>query len=219
VVRLGAMDGDATFPSANPGSRLWPLLATPIVVSDRPQPGLTRFFVGKREWENPLVGFRAPALPRVFWTGSWEVAPDVAITAPLLRAAGGELAVLAEPPSGLPPPGAPEGPVAAEGIHVDGPSLQATVVAPRDGLVVILDPFYPGWTATLDGEPAPILRADFAFQAVPVRAGRHELRLTYRNRWVTVGAVVSIGTLALLLGALSLRSHRLRRQVPPAPAA
>jgi uncharacterized membrane protein YfhO len=84
---------------------------------------------------------------------------------------------------------------------------------------VILDPFYPGWTATLDGEPAPILRADFAFQAVPVRAGRHELRLTYRNRWVTVGAVVSIGTLALLLGALSLRSRRLRRQVPSAPAA
>ena len=45
------------------------------------------------------------------------------------------------------------------------------MVAPRDGLAVILDPFYPGWTATVDGKPTPILRADFAFQAVPVTAG------------------------------------------------
>ena len=177
VVRLGAMDGDATFPAADPSSRLWPLLATPIVVSDRPQPSLVQFFAGKREWENRLVGFHAPALPRVFWTGSWEVAPDAEVTAPLLRAAKGDVAVLAEPPVGLPPPGAPEGPVAAGRVRVDGPVLEATVVAPRDGLAVILDPFYPGWTATVDGKPAPILRADFAFQAVPVSAGTHELRL------------------------------------------
>ena len=101
---------------------------------------------------------------------------------------------------------------------MDGPSLQATVVAPRDGLAVILDPFYPGWTATVDGKPAPILRADFAFQAVPVPAGAHELRLTYRNRWVTLGAAVSLGTLAVLAGALWLRSRRLRREASPAVA-
>jgi uncharacterized membrane protein YfhO len=86
------------------------------------------------------------------------------------------------------------------------------VVAPRDGLAVILDPFYPGWTATVDGKPTPILRADFAFQAVPVAAGTHELRLAYRNRWVTLGAAVSLGTLAVLAGALWLRSRRVRRE-------
>ena len=212
VVRLGAMDGDATFPSANPTSALWPLLATPIVISDHAQPGLTRFFVGKREWENRMVGYHAPALPRVFWTGSWEVAPDAEVTAPLLRAAVGDVAVLAEAPAGLPPPGPPEGPVAAGNVRVDGPVLEATVVAPRDGLVVVLDPFYPGWTATLDGRPAPILRADFAFQAVPIPAGTHELRLVYRNRWVKLGAAVSAGTLAALVAALAIRSRRVRRE-------
>jgi uncharacterized membrane protein YfhO len=88
------------------------------------------------------------------------------------------------------------------------------VVAPRDGLAVILDPFYPGWTATLDGKPVPILRADFAFQAVAVPAGRHELRLTYRNRWVGIGAAVSLGTLALLLAALAVRARRMRPASP-----
>ena len=102
--------------------------------------------------------------------------------------------------------------MAAEAIRVDGPRIEATVVAPRDGLAVILDPFYPGWTATLDGKPVPVLRADHAFQAVPVPAGRHELRLTYRNRWVGIGAAVSVATLALLVAALRLRSRRERRR-------
>ena len=147
------------------------------------------------------------------------MAPDPEVTGPLLRAALGDRAVLAEAPAGLPPPGAPEGPVAAERIRVDGPSLEATVVAPRDGLAVILDPFYPGWTATLDGRPVPILRADFAFQAVPVPAGTHELRLTYRNRWVGIGAAVSATTLALLLAALAVRSRRVRRAAAAIPTA
>ncbi len=224
VEPLGAMDRDATFPSARPTSRLWPLLATPLVISDRPWPGLEDFFAGKREWENRMVGFRAPALPRVFWTGSFEVAPDAGVTPALLRAAAGDRAVLPEAPPGL-VSGEPEGPVAAEGVRVDGPRLEATVVAPRDGLAVILDPSYPGWTATLDGRPVPLLRADFAFQAVPVPAGRHELRLTYRNRWVGIGAAVSVATLVLLVAALRARSRRLRRSdraapsAPPAPAA
>jgi hypothetical protein len=214
VLPLGAMDGDATFPGAHPPSKLWPLLATPLVISDRPMRGLPDFFVGGREWEKRLVGFHAPALPRVFWTGSWEVAPDADVTGPLLRAAKGDRAVLPEAPSGPGTPGVPEGPVAAEGIRVDAAALAATVVAPRDGLAVILDPFYPGWTATLDGKPVPILRADFAFQAVAVPAGRHELRLTYRNRWVGIGAAVSLGTLALLLAALAVRARRMRPASP-----
>jgi hypothetical protein len=216
VVRLGAMDGDATFPSARASSPLWPLLATPIVVSDAPQPGLHAFFVGLREWEQPLVGWRAPALPRVFWTGSWEVAPDAGVTGPLLRAADGSRAVLPEPPPGLPPSGPPAPPVASEDVKVDGARLEATLVAPTDGLAVIVDPFYPGWSATVDGQPAPLVRANFAFQAVPVKAGRHEIRLVYRNRWVAIGGAVSAGSLALLLAALAVRSRRLRR--PPAPA-
>ena len=99
---------------------------------------------------------------------------------------------------------------------MDGPSPPATVVAPRDGLAVILDPFYPGWTATARRQAHPILRADYAFQAVAVPAGPHELRLTYRNRWVTIGAAVSLGSLAVLVGALWLRCRRVRRSAAPA---
>jgi hypothetical protein len=202
VVRLGPMDRDATFPAARATSPLWPLLGAPLVIADGPL-DLPVLRTGAREWENPHVAHRAPALPRVFWTGAWEVAPDDDVTAALLRAARGDRAVLPAPPPGAAgPAGAPEGPVAAEDVRVEGGRLAATVVAPRDGLAVILEPFYPGWTATLDGRPVPLLRADYAFEAVPVPAGRHLLRLEYRNRWVAIGAGVSLATLGLLLAAL-----------------
>jgi uncharacterized membrane protein YfhO len=96
--------------------------------------------------------------------------------------------------------------------------VEATVVAPRDGLAVILEPFYPGWAATLDGGPVPLLRADYAFQAVPVPAGRHALRLEYRNRWLGRGAAVSLATLGLLLGALAVRRRRASALSGGAPA-
>ena len=197
---LAALDRDATFPSASATSRLWPLLGAPLVVSDHPL-ALPELLRGAREWENPLVAYRAPALPRVFWTGAWEVAPDASATPALLAAARGDRAVFPDPPP-LPPSGPPDGPVAAEGVALGERSLSATVVAPRDGLAVVLDPFYPGWTASVDGRAAPILRADYAFQAVPVSAGRHALRLEYRERLFPAGAAVSLSTLALLAAAL-----------------
>jgi len=197
VRALGVMDRDATFPSARATSALWPFLGAPVVVSDQAL-DLPVLREGAREWEHPLVAYRAEALPRVFWTGSWVVASDAEVTPALLSARRGDRAVLAEAPS-WPPPGPPEGPVAAQDVRVGARSLSATVLAPKDGLAVILDPVYPGWSATVDGVSVPILRADYAFQAVAVRAGRHELRLHYENRLLYVGASISLATLGLLL--------------------
>lgn len=197
------------FPWARPTSRLWPLLGTPLVVSDQAL-RLPRLMVGEREWWTRLVAYRAEALPRVFWAGSWSAVPDAALDGPLLEAAAGDRAVLADAPAGWPPPGAPEGPVAAEDVRVGRDSLEATVVAPRDGVAVILEPQYPGWRATLDGAPVPLARADYAFMAVPVRAGRHALRLEFRDRMVPLGLAAAAASLAIWLGLLALRRSRPR---------
>ena len=47
------------------------------------------------------------------------------------------------------------------------------------GYLVIADSFVPGWSAVEDGRPVPIVRADYAFRAVPVSPGTHEVVLTY----------------------------------------
>jgi len=215
VVPPGPTTADTNFPRPRPASPLWALFAAPVVISDEPQP-LPRLLEGGREWESRLVAYRAAALPRVFWAGAFEVAPDAAVAGPLVSAARGDRVVLAEPLPGLPPSGAPEGPVAALDVGVGDGVLEATVVAPRDGLAVVLDPFYPGWTAEVDGVPAPIARADFAFQAVPVSAGRHALRLEYRSRPLRLGALAGAAGLGALVAVLLWRRRRL---AAPGPAA
>jgi len=64
-----------------------------------------------------------------------------------------------------------------------------------DGFVVLLDAWDPGWRATVDGRPAPVLRANVAFRAVPVPAGRHGVELLYRPTELRAGVTLSLLTL------------------------
>jgi len=59
-------------------------------------------------------------------------------------------------------------------------SLRLTVNAPTAGYVYVADGFARGWRARVDGRPSPVLRANMAFKAVGVGAGKHEIRLEYR---------------------------------------
>ncbi len=68
-----------------------------------------------------------------------------------------------------------------------------------DGLLVLADTFYPGWLATVDGAPAPILRANLLFRAVALTPGSHEVTFTYRPSNWRIGAAISLLTLLALL--------------------
>ncbi len=74
---------------------------------------------------------------------------------------------------------------------------------PTDGLLMLSEVYYPGWRATVDGEPAPILRADVALRAVPVRAGQHQVEMVYDPWSVKIGIGVTVVTL-LVAGLLIL---------------
>jgi hypothetical protein len=201
----GPLLADANFPRPRPTSALWPLLAAPIAVADQalPLPVLEEL---EAEYDQATYAYRAPALPRIFWTGAWSVASDEALGDRLQEAARGDRAVLA-PGTAIPlgASGAPAGPVAATDVRAVGGLLQATVSAPRDGVAVVLDPWFPGWRATLDGAAVPLARANYAFMAVAVPAGRHQLRLEYHPTQLGRGVLVGAGTLALLLAALAWR--------------
>lgn len=52
--------------------------------------------------------------------------------------------------------------------------------AAEDSLLVLADLAYPGWRATIDGTPAPILVVDGVFRGLALAPGSHEVRFSYR---------------------------------------
>jgi hypothetical protein len=73
--------------------------------------------------------------------------------------------------------------------------LQLQVGASRDGHVVLVDAYDPGWRATVDGRPTPVLRANVGFRAVAVPEGRHVVEFVYRPPAVVWGLAASAATL------------------------
>jgi hypothetical protein len=85
-----------------------------------------------------------------------------------------------------------------------------------NGLVVFSDIYYPGWEATIDGQPANVLRADYIFRALEIPAGKHTVEFTFKPRAYTVGNKVTSASswivLLVLLGTLywGYRSQRIK---------
>ena len=72
-------------------------------------------------------------------------------------------------------------------------------VGEAGGYVVMLDSFSDDWRATVDGQPATLLRANGLFRAVRLNPGPHLVEFRYRPRAFLVGAAVSAASLAMVL--------------------
>jgi hypothetical protein len=85
-------------------------------------------------------------------------------------------------------------------------TVVAEIEADEPSLVVVAQMYYHDWQAQIDGRAAPLLRANVAFQAVQVPAGRHWLHFYYRDHAFEIGAVVAgIAWLGSLWALLILR--------------
>lgn len=67
----------------------------------------------------------------------------------------------------------------ASAVELGRDHLRFVVDARAEGYVVVNQAWYPGWVAEVDGEPAPIRRANGFVRAIPVRAGRHRVELRF----------------------------------------
>jgi uncharacterized membrane protein YfhO len=94
--------------------------------------------------------------------------------------------------------------------------LDLDVDAPHGGVLLLSDAYHPAWKAWVNGEPAPVYRANLALRAVMVPPGPS--RVTFRYRPVAVLVSWGLSLLGLgVCGALALWPHTGRR-LPPARA-
>jgi hypothetical protein len=103
-------------------------------------------------------------------------------------------------------------PTETPGIAYQRPRADEIVVrltSPFSGYLRLIETWDPGWRATVDGKPAPVVPAYTTFVAVPISPGRHEIRLTYHTPGVVTGWVMSSLSLFGLVGLCWM--HRRQR--------
>lgn len=100
-------------------------------------------------------------------------------------------------------------------IARDDPELvEIEVEADAPGYVVLMDTNDPGWSATLDGEPAEIRPAFVAFRAIFVPAGSHAIAFRYRPAgFLPSLAITLLG--AIVAAACIAKPGPLRESPPP----
>ena len=82
----------------------------------------------------------------------------------------------------------------------------------KGGVVVFSEIYYPGWTATIDGEPAELGRVDYILRALNVKPGKHEVVLSFFPKSVdtteTIAYLAYAVLLLVLLGSLFMEYRR-----------
>ncbi|MCE5239430.1 YfhO family protein [bacterium] len=82
---------------------------------------------------------------------------------------------------------------------VYGPQGDFSTTSPLPAVLVVSQAWYPGWRASVDGKPAPLLRANYAFCAVPVPAGQHHVRLVFAPPLWRLGLLLALAGLIVFV--------------------
>lgn len=196
---------------------LHPLLGTELVMSPRPVRGErldpTPIYVGKScsIYRSKLASPYASIVPGVEWVADQAEALD-RLSDPerdprrsvVLEGAAAAVA-------------GSDGPRPLE-AHWNGPNqIRLDLEGQGAGIAVVRESFYPGWTATLDEQPAPVYPADGMFLGVIVPEGARTLVLTFRSRAFEWGLAISGLGLATAIGLIVFGGKSARTLEPRDP--
>jgi hypothetical protein len=91
--------------------------------------------------------------------------------------------------------------------HYEPNRIDYTVTSSGKGLAVFSEIYYPeGWTATIDGKPADILRVNYLLRGLEVPDGKHKVVFAFNlpkfHKYNTISMVTSLLLLLLLIGGI-----------------
>ncbi len=184
------------------------LLNVKYVLTTRPLPnaGYTLVYDGEiKIYRNDRV------LPRAFMVPQARVIPDSTALLAQMKTFDPAREVLLDQDPGVPATAA----CASKPVSIDQYTGDEVIVQSSQscaGWLVLSDSYFPGWLAQIDGNDAPLYRADYNFRAVYVPAGDHTIRFKYSPLSFRVGGIASfLGAMILLLGFAYLGWRRFYR--------
>ena len=71
-------------------------------------------------------------------------------------------------------------------------SLTGEITVSEPKVLVVQIPYSTGWSATVDGQPAKLLRANTAFLGLELEPGSHTIALHYQTPGLTAGILISL---------------------------
>lgn len=187
--------------------------STPLTNQPGPSLDLARWQT-VAEFDGVIVLRNTRPLPR-----AWLVTEAEALDGEeALRRIRGEGAIMFDPrrtallevkPTELPPlPGGDISPQSTARITSYQPNhLVIETSASTTTVLVVSEIFYPGWAASVDGQPTPINLTDYVLRGVALPAGQHKVEMRYTAPAARNGAIISALTL-LLLCALAVYARR-----------
>jgi hypothetical protein len=111
------------------------------------------------------------------------------------------------------PDSKPETPGAASIVAENRNGVLIETERLRDGLLVLGDNYYPGWSAAVDGSDTRIFRANHTMRAVKVPAGRHMVSFVFMPASFFLSMYISIAAALLVVLALIVSAVKRRRSI------
>ena len=84
-------------------------------------------------------------------------------------------------------------------ISYEPNELKYDVNSNKGGVIVFSEIYYPGWTATIDGEPAELGRVNYILRALNVKPGKHEVVLSFFPKSVDTTESIAYTAYAVLI--------------------
>ncbi len=103
-------------------------------------------------------------------------------------------------------------------FEIDNRGFTSRIELPRENLVFFSVPYDKGWSATVNGQPAEVVKASIGFMAVRAPAGDNTIRFTYTTPGLFPGLAVSAAGLVLLAAYLLAWRRFGGQPEPPEPS-
>jgi uncharacterized membrane protein YfhO len=91
-------------------------------------------------------------------------------------------------------------------------SISLTVSAPKNGILMLSEIYYPGWNAYIDGVKQKILRADWNLRAIPVLKGTHAIEARFEPESFRRGSLITMTSILLSVIGIIYSSYQKKKR-------